>query len=821
MSKNSVIETVDQIATYAKEKGIVHLSTQDDALNGNIIRIDNKEVVNYGSCSYLGLEFHPKINKAAKKAIDDYGTQFSASRAYISPKYYDELEEKMDEIFNAKTIVTPTTTLGHIAAIPVLVAPDDAVILDHQVHNSVQTAVQLVKAKGTHVEMIRHNRMDMLEERVRKLKEKHSKIWYMADGIYSMYGDLTPVDEVYELMNKHKELYYYVDDAHGMSCYGKNGRGYVLGNREIHKKMILATSFAKAFATGGGLLVFPTKELAQKVRNCGGPLLSSGPMQPSALGAAVAMADMHLSGEIKEYQEKLHENIKYTNLLLKKYGLPNMGEPISPIFFVAVSLPKVGYNLIERLLNDGYYLNIGIFPTVPIKNTGVRFTITGLHTFEQIASMVKAMAYHYPIALEEEGFTLEQVYKAFKLGIPEGTIGLPEEEKSTNGLDVLHAKTILDVNREEWDSLLGDRGTYDWNGLNVLENSFTGNDIPEQNWDFDYIVIKDDSGKPVLATFLTAAIAKDDMLMPEDISIEVEEKRKEDPYYLTSKTLAVGSFLTEGYHLYLDRTSKYWQKAMQILINKISELQDKYQATTLMIRDLDNSDDVMDNFMVDNGLFKVPSPENNSINKISWTNDEEFLASLSKRSKKHFKQDVLRHKDKFEVDVRSDLSEAELKHCYDLYMNVKNNSYGLNTFAIPFKFFKVIANNPNWEIITLKLKGAYDSRKNRKPVAVTFSHKGASQYSFLLVGIDYKYNNDHNSYRQAMYRVISRAQKAGYDKVALGYAATTEKRKFGATQADACTYMQVKDNFSLEALNSMSTNKKSKKEVHGTDKGRV
>jgi 7-keto-8-aminopelargonate synthetase-like enzyme len=79
-----------------------------------------------------------------------------------------------------------------------------------------------VKSRGVHVEMIRHNRMDMLEDRIKALRQKYPRIWYMADGIYSMYGDASPVNDVYELMDKYPELYYYVDDAHGMSCYGKN-----------------------------------------------------------------------------------------------------------------------------------------------------------------------------------------------------------------------------------------------------------------------------------------------------------------------------------------------------------------------------------------------------------------------------------------------------------------------------------------------------------------------------------------------------------------------------------------------------------------------
>ena len=306
---NSFTDIVDQIITDGVKKGILHLSTQDIKLNHNTLRLKEKEIINFGSCSYLGLEFDRRMIDASKDAVENYGTEFSSSRAYVSSIHYEELENNFKKLFDAPSIVVPTTTLGHIAAIPVLVNNNDAVILDHQVHNSVHMAVNLLKPRGIHVELVRHNRMDLLEDRVKKLRQKYARIWYMADGVYSMYGDASPVDKVYELLNRYSELYYYVDDSHGMSCYGQHGRGYALNEKPIHQQMIFAASLAKGFATGGAVLVFPNKELARRVRTCGGPLITSGPMQPAQLGAAISSVKIHLSNEIYSLQEDLHENI--------------------------------------------------------------------------------------------------------------------------------------------------------------------------------------------------------------------------------------------------------------------------------------------------------------------------------------------------------------------------------------------------------------------------------------------------------------------------------------------------------------------------------
>src|SRR4051812_49131767 len=100
MSKtNSFYETVDQIVTYGVQKGILHLNTEDEKFSGNKVMLTGNPVVNFGSCSYLGLEFDPRLKEGAKQAIDQFGTQFSKSRAYVSIGMYQELEDLLEKIF--------------------------------------------------------------------------------------------------------------------------------------------------------------------------------------------------------------------------------------------------------------------------------------------------------------------------------------------------------------------------------------------------------------------------------------------------------------------------------------------------------------------------------------------------------------------------------------------------------------------------------------------------------------------------------------------------------------------------------------------------
>lgn len=800
-------DTVDQIVTYGIEKGILHLYTGSKSFDGTAIMVNGKPIINFGSCSYLGLEFDPRVKAAACEAIKQYGTQFSASRAYISLGLYGELEYLLEEIFQAKVVIVPTTTLGHIANIPVLVEEDHAVIMDQQVHNSVQTAVNLVKAAGVHVEIVRHNRMDLLEERIKALRHKYKKIWYMADGIYSMFGDCSPVDRIYQMMDEYPELYYYVDDAHGMSIHGTNGRGFVLSQHNIHPKMALVTSLNKAFASGGGALIFGDPELARKVGTVGGPLLSSGPMQPSGLGAAIAVAKIHLSDEITAMQAALHDNISYTKILLDQYKLPVVSETGAAIFFIGVSLPKLGHKIVHQMLDKGFYVNLGVFPTVPMKQTGIRFTITRLHTKEEIQKMIATLAAIFPVVMNEEGVTLTDIYKAFKLTVPEQNIlttSIAKEKIIIPSLKLEQYASIKDIEKKDWDILFEGKGSFDWEGLKILEGVFTNNELPEDNWSFDYLVVKDHENNPIVATFFTSGLWKDDMLSAACISAQIENRRKDNPYYLTSKVLCSGSLLTEGEHLFINYDSPLWKEAMQQVFKIIYVLQEYHHAEHIVLRDFHGINEELDSLMVDNGFFRIQMPDSFIIPALNWHTPQDLYESLSLNCRNHLRKKVLRHSQAFEVEVINVSSwQEEIEHWYDLYQNVKEKSLELNTFSLPFKLFRQLALDENWEVLQLTLRDQ-DSNSEKKPCCVIFSYKSANTYVPMVIGIDYTHNHEFGIYRQALYQIVLRARKTGKQKILLGFSAGIEKQKLGAIAVKTYAYMHTSDSFNMEELNTYS-----------------
>lgn len=409
------LESIDKSVSRASELGLIHLTAEDYASNGRTISIKGKELINFGSCSYLGLELEESLKQGAIDAIMRHGTQFASSRAYVSVGLYEEAESLLRQMFKRPILLAASVTHAHLSNLPVLVGENDAVILDHQVHATVQMAANQLRLRGIKVEMIRHSNMSMLESRINKLRHTYDKIWYMADGIYSMYGDFAPIKELKLLLDKYEEFHLYIDDAHGAGTFGEYGTGWVHRELAFHERMYLILGLAKSFAAAGGVIVFPDEESRRKVRTCGGTMIFSGPLQPAQLGATIASLKLHMGSRLDELQQRLRNKIAYFNLKAEEFGIPLFFESASPICFINVSFPEVGYKLIQRIIAAGFYANLAVYPSVPLKNTGIRLALNNHLSYADIDALLKLIAKELPGILREENATIEDVYRAFKV----------------------------------------------------------------------------------------------------------------------------------------------------------------------------------------------------------------------------------------------------------------------------------------------------------------------------------------------------------------------------------------------------------------------
>ena len=812
-SSNKFINTIDECISNGVKNGIFQVSVEDQILNGREVTISGKKVVNFGSCSYLGLETDDRLKQGAIDATLRYGTQYSSSRLFSACNLYEEVENLFYKIFdNHHSILAATTTLAHLGALPVMVQDDDLVILDHQVHGSVQLAVQQLKARGTKVEMIKHNRMDMLEDMIKENPNKYNKIWYMADGLYSMYGDYAPLKDITYLLDKYPTFHVYIDDAHGMSWAGKNGNGYVLSQMPLHPKMVLTTSLAKGFGTGGGVTVLHDKEMHRKILTCGSSYTFSGPVQPPMLGASIASAKIHLTDEIYSLQNKLAQKIKMTSNIIDRYDLPLVLPSDSPIFYIGLGLPRVGYNMVKRLLDKGFYTNIGIFPGVPVKCCGLRLAITNGQSDEDIKNVLEAFHHHFPQVLEEEGQTVENISANFDLPF-EATAkrySVQSNKPSSEIFNVQHETTIQNVNQELWDSLLGANGTFDWQGCKFIEDTYSNNPDPENNWKLHYLIIKDQGGKPVLATYFTEMICKDDMIAPAETSRQIEELRKKDKYYLSSKVIMMGSLLSLGDHLYTDRNHPLWKNAVREMLDIMNKVKQESGASTVQLRDFNTDDIEISDFLIKEGFIKIEMPDTHTLSNTKWTDVNEYLSGFSSNSRSQFKKLILSKNDFFKTTVLTgeEKRKGDPALWYKLYCNVKNKAFNINTYTIPFKYFTNIMEHPSWEVIELRLKPTdMDTSEKEGPlVVVNFCHKSSkNNYSFFAVGMDYDYVLSHGSYRQGLYQTVLRTNSLGCDKLYLGMDASIEKKRFGVEVLQKSAYIQTNDNFNMELIGTLKS----------------
>jgi 7-keto-8-aminopelargonate synthetase-like enzyme len=343
-------------------------------IEGRRVELDGRMLYNFGTCSYLALERSQALRDGAIAALQHYGTQFSISRVYLECPLYLELEHNLERMTGRPVLVAPSTTLAHFAALPALVRDHDAVLIDQFAHASLHSATELLGDVPVH--LVRHSRIDLLDELISKLSPQHEHIWFVFDGLYSMFGGFAPFKELSMLLQKWDQLHLYVDDAHATGWLGTHGRGGALTALGSHERVVVALSLNKSFAAAGGALAVPRESVKTRIRQCGGPMLFSGPIQPPMLGTALASSRLHLDPGHAAAQQELLRRIEYTQSATLATGLSDARRDSTPIFFIPCDSIEQATSSVRELMSKGFYICPSAFPAVPINSPGIRFTVT-------------------------------------------------------------------------------------------------------------------------------------------------------------------------------------------------------------------------------------------------------------------------------------------------------------------------------------------------------------------------------------------------------------------------------------------------------------
>lgn len=823
MESSEFFDTVRTMHDEARRRGVFFQHVQDERVEGRRLVLHGRERLAFASCSYLGLERHPALIAGVHDYVERYGAQFSASRGYVSLRAHDELEASLGELFDGHVLLATSTTLAHQIALPVLATEQDAIVLDHQIHHSVHIAATLARATGTQVELVRHGQLDRAEELVARLARTRRTVWFACDGVFSMFGDLAPIALLRRILAVAPNVRLYIDDAHGMSWAGRHGRGSFLSRMPLHERLVVATSLNKAFSAAGGCVVFPDRELRERVRLCAGPFVFSGPLQPPMLGAALASARVHKSAELALRQQALRARVDRCNELAHALDLPLLAVNESPIFFFRCGLPRVAFAVAERLLERGIYVTASMYPAVPMHTAGIRLSLTTEHSLADIERVTTELAEALPAAIAGENLSREELDRAFAGALPRESrrsgaysraasdpyLALsygddvapepaPAPAPARDGLDRLRvevARTIRDIDRDLWDDLLGGRACASWEAMIAAEAVFSGNPAPEHNWSFLYVIVRDDEGRPLAATFFTIMLSKDDMLMRTEVSSAIEAHRRADPYFLTSLVVCMGSGLSEGSHLYLRRDGP-WRAALTRILGVALDEYEQRDAGMLMLRDFRDDDVELAEFFRDSGFIKVPMLDSHLL-EVTWRDHDDFMARLSRRRRRQLREvqemTPVYTRRIWCADVLPD--ERTQARLYRLYRNVADRKLRLNTFPLPPGIVAGLLASPAWEVVTLHLSPAVGGPEDGAPIAWYGAHVHGEHYAPLVCGLDYEHVYAHGAYRQLLYQIVLRAQELRSRWIHLGMDANYEKERFRTTRVRTCAYVHTRDDF--------------------------
>jgi len=333
-------------------------------------KVDGKKVLMFCSNNYLGLSTHPKVTEAALKSIETHGAGSGSVRPIAGTMdIHIELEKRLAKFKHAEaSLVYQTGFAANSGLIPQLAGKDDLMVSDELNHGSIIDGVRLSHAERA---VYRHSDTKDLE-RVLNEAEKHTppyeKILIMTDGVFSMDGDIAPLDQIAKLGAEHGAMVY-VDDAHGEGVLGEGGRGIVshfkLSRDQVHVEM---GTFSKAFGVVGGHIT-GSPDLVNFAYNRSRTWLLSGSHPPPVAAACIAAVDV-LEKE-PQHVKNLWDNTRYFKKTMKDLGF-DVGNSQTPITPVIVGESGVAKKLSARLFDEGIFALPIVYPMVARDKARIR-----------------------------------------------------------------------------------------------------------------------------------------------------------------------------------------------------------------------------------------------------------------------------------------------------------------------------------------------------------------------------------------------------------------------------------------------------------------
>lgn len=372
------LSNISEAGLYKNERIII-------SAQGAAIRVlDGKEVLNFCANNYLGLSNNPSLIQAAKDALDTHGYGMSSVRFICGTQdLHKQLEKAIADFFGTEdTILYAACFDANGGVFEPLLNEEDAILSDALNHASIIDGVRLCKAQR-----YRYANADM-NDLEKQLKAAHSCRFRLivTDGVFSMDGNVAPLDKIYELAAKYDAMIM-VDESHSAGVVGSTGRGVTELYNLKGKIEIITGTLGKAF--GGAIGGFTTgkKEIIDLLRQRSRPYLFSNSIPPMVAAAGIRMFEM--MNETNELQEKLHTNTAYFVEKMKTAGF-DIKPTESAICAVMLYDAKLSQKMSALLLDEGIYVTGFYYPVVPKDQARIRVQISAAHSTSQLDKCIAA-----------------------------------------------------------------------------------------------------------------------------------------------------------------------------------------------------------------------------------------------------------------------------------------------------------------------------------------------------------------------------------------------------------------------------------------------
>ncbi|HEY59386.1 MAG TPA: glycine C-acetyltransferase [Anaerolineae bacterium] len=361
-----------------KSSGFYNKIRRLSSPQGAWLVVDSRKVLNFCSNNYLGLANHPRMIRAAKEAMDQYGVGPAAVRTIAGTMdIHLELEQRVAAFKNVQAAISfQSGFAANMGTIPALAGKEDAIFSDELNHASIIDGCRLSDAR---IVRYSHCNPTQLEQVIKENEGTYRRGLIVTDGVFSMDGDVAPLDKIYKIAEAN-DILLMVDDAHGEGVLGKGGRG-IVDHFNLHGKVdIEVGTFSKAFGVVGGI-VAGNANVVEWLSQRGRPFLFSSAVTPQDVAACIAAID--ILEESTELVDRLWDNANYFKKEMSKLGF-DTGKSQTPITPVMLGEAPLAQQFSRDLFEAGIFATSIGFPTVPKGKARIRVMISAAHNKEDL-----------------------------------------------------------------------------------------------------------------------------------------------------------------------------------------------------------------------------------------------------------------------------------------------------------------------------------------------------------------------------------------------------------------------------------------------------